>query len=68
VGDGHGKVREGTTLWEAIGIIVVADAIMSLDNVLAVAAAAHGNLVLVVFGSRSRFPSSSAGAGSWRGS
>jgi YjbE family integral membrane protein len=49
-GDGHGKVRQGTTLREAIWIIVVADAIMSLDNVLAVAAAAHGNLVLVIFG------------------
>jgi YjbE family integral membrane protein len=49
-GDGHAEVRQGTTLWGAIGIIVAADAIMSLDNVLAVAAAAHGNLVLVAFG------------------
>jgi YjbE family integral membrane protein len=48
-GDGH-KVRHGTTLWEAIWIIIVADLIMSLDNVLAVAAASHGNLVLVIFG------------------
>jgi YjbE family integral membrane protein len=48
--DEHGKVRQGTTLWEAIWIIIVADAIMSLDNVLAVAAAAHGDLVLVIFG------------------
>jgi YjbE family integral membrane protein len=43
-------VRQGTTLFEAIWIIVVADVVMSLDNVLAVAAAAHGDLVLVVFG------------------
>ena len=48
-GDGH-KVRQGTTLWEAIWIIIVADLIMSLDNVLAVAAASHGNLALVIFG------------------
>lgn len=48
--DGHGKVRQGTTLWHAVWIIIVADAVMSLDNVLAVAAAAHGNLVLVAFG------------------
>ena len=42
--------RAGTSLWEAIWIIVLADAVMSLDNVLAVAAAAHGDLVLVAFG------------------
>lgn len=47
-GDGH--VRHGTSLWEAVWIIIVADMIMSLDNVLAVAGAAHGNLTLVVFG------------------
>jgi YjbE family integral membrane protein len=49
-GAGHGHVRQGTTLWGAIWVIIVADAVMSLDNVLAVAAAAHGNLVLVAFG------------------
>ena len=46
---GH-KVREVATLWEAIGIVIVADLIMSLDNVLAVAATAHGELTLVLFG------------------
>ena len=49
-GEGDGHVRQGTSLWEAIWIIIVADVVMSLDNVLAVAGAAHGNLVLVVFG------------------
>jgi YjbE family integral membrane protein len=44
------KVREVGTLWEAMGIIIVADLIMSLDNVLAVAATAHGDLTLVLFG------------------
>jgi len=43
-------VRHGGSLREAIWIIIVADAIMSLDNVLAVAAAAHGDMTLVVFG------------------
>jgi YjbE family integral membrane protein len=47
-GDGH--VRQGTTLWGAVWVIIVADVVMSLDNVLAVAAAAQGDLVLVVFG------------------
>ena len=45
-----GHVRQGTTLREAIWIIMIADAAMSLDNVLAVAAAAHGDLLLVVVG------------------
>ena len=47
---GEGHVRQGTTLLEAVWIIIVADAVMSLDNVLAVAAAAHGDMLLVVFG------------------
>jgi YjbE family integral membrane protein len=45
-----GHVRQGTSLMEAVWIIIVADAVMSLDNVLAVAAAAHGDMLLVVFG------------------
>ena len=48
-GRGH-AVRQGVTLREAIWIIMIADAAMSLDNVLAVAAAAHGNFVLVALG------------------
>ncbi len=48
--EGEGGVRHGTSLWEAVWIIIVADVTMSLDNVLAVAGAAHGNLVLVIFG------------------
>lgn len=48
--DGHGEVVAATTLLAAVKTVVVADAVMSLDNVIAVAAAAHGNLLLVVFG------------------
>ena len=48
--EGHETVRQGTTLIEAIWIIVVADVVMSLDNVLAISGAAHGDMVLVVFG------------------
>ena len=44
------KTREVNTLWEAMGIIIVADLIMSLDNVMAVAATARGDLALVIFG------------------
>jgi len=46
----EGHVRQGSSLRESVWIIIVADAVMSLDNVLAVAAAAHGDLTLVVFG------------------
>lgn len=46
----EGHVRQGTTMWEAIWVIIVADLVMSLDNVLAVAAAARGDLILVSFG------------------
>ncbi|MGH7303789.1 MAG: TerC family protein, partial [Candidatus Rokuibacteriota bacterium] len=49
-GDEEGHVRQGGSLREAIWIIIVADAIMSLDNVLGVAAAADGDMKLVVFG------------------
>jgi len=44
------RVRAGTSLRSAIGIVIVADLVMSLDNVLGVAAAAHGDMRLVVFG------------------
>jgi YjbE family integral membrane protein len=49
-GGGEGHVRQGTTLWQAVWIIIVADLVMSLDNVLGVAAAAGGDFWLVVFG------------------
>jgi len=39
-----------TTLWAAMRTIVIADAVMGLDNVLAVAGAAHGSYLLVVLG------------------
>jgi YjbE family integral membrane protein len=52
--EGHGEaehsVRQGGTLLEAIWIIIVADVVMSLDNVLAISGAAHGDMTLVIFG------------------
>jgi len=44
------ELRRGASMWEAIWIIILADVTMSLDNVLAVAAAARGDFVLIVFG------------------
>jgi YjbE family integral membrane protein len=48
-GDGH-DVPSATSFWGAMQTIVVADAVMGLDNVLAVAGAASGSSVLVVCG------------------
>ena len=48
--EGHGNVEGSTHLIGAIRTIIIADAVMSLDNVIAVAAAAKGDLGLVVFG------------------
>ena len=43
-------VKESDSLRSAIWTIMVADAVMSLDNVLAVAGAAHGHFMLALFG------------------
>ena len=45
------KLKEDAkSLWHAIQIIIIADITMSLDNVLAVAAASKGNFFLLIFG------------------
>jgi YjbE family integral membrane protein len=44
------EVAAKQTLFHAVRAIIVADAVMSLDNVLALAAAAHGSPQLIVFG------------------
>ena len=45
-----GHVRPAGGLMHAMWIILVADITMSLDNVLAVAGASHGNIWLLIFG------------------
>lgn len=51
-----GLQKEGATFIQALKIIVIADLVMSLDNVLAVAAASQGNLFLLLFGLVSSIP------------
>ena len=46
----HDSIEGSTHLLGAIRTIIIADAVMSLDNVIAVAAAAKGDLGLVIFG------------------
>lgn len=47
-GDKH--IREATSLAGAVRTIIIADFIMSLDNVLAIAAVAKGNTILIIIG------------------
>jgi YjbE family integral membrane protein len=60
--DENDEVAAGTTLWHAIRIVVIADIIMSLDNVIAVAAAANGQITLLVLGLAISIPMIIAGA------
>jgi YjbE family integral membrane protein len=48
--EGAGEPKSPTSFWAAMRTIVIADAVMGLDNVLAVAGAAHGSYILVVLG------------------
>jgi predicted tellurium resistance membrane protein TerC len=60
--DESDEVEAGTTLWHAVRIVVIADIIMSLDNVIAVAAAANGQLSLLILGLTVSIPMIIAGA------
>jgi YjbE family integral membrane protein len=44
------EIAPTASIWACIRIIVLADAIMSIDNVIAVAAAAKGSSLLIIFG------------------
>ncbi|MDR6224297.1 TerC family protein [Desmospora profundinema] len=46
----HEKVDAKQSMWGAIQTIIIADAVMGLDNVLAIAGAAHSNYLLVIIG------------------
>src|SRR5262249_37416253 len=58
--DGEGEAVE--PLWRAVRIVAIADIIMSLDNVIAIAAAAAGNMALLVLGLAISIPLIVAGA------
>lgn len=44
------KIEGAGNLWRAVKIVAAADVVMSLDNVIAIAAAAKGSWLLIVFG------------------
>ena len=60
--DEDNEIAAGTTLWQAIRIVVIADIVMSLDNVIAVAAAANGQISLLILGLAISIPMIVAGA------
>ncbi|WP_024277269.1 TerC family protein [Xanthobacter sp. 126] len=47
---GEEAIQSSDNLWKAVGTVAVADIVMSLDNVVAVAAIADGDWFLLVFG------------------
>ena len=61
--DENDEIAAGTTLWHAVRIVVIADIIMSLDNVIAVAAAANGQMSLLVLGLAISIPDDHRGRG-----
>jgi YjbE family integral membrane protein len=60
--DEDDDVQSASHLWAAVQIVVVADIVMSLDNVIAVAAAANGSVPLLVLGLAISIPLIVAGA------
>ena len=44
------SVQESDTIWNAVRTVAIADMVMSLDNVIGIAAAAKGSVPLIVFG------------------
>jgi YjbE family integral membrane protein len=60
--DENEEVAAGTTLWHAVRIVIIADIVMSLDNVIAIAAVANGQLSLLILGLALSIPMIVAGA------
>ena len=60
--DENDEIAAGTTLWHAVRIVALADLVMSLDNVIAVAAAANGQASLLIIGLAMSIPLIIAGA------
>lgn len=48
--ESEGEIEAKDSLWGAVQTIIVADLVMSLDNVVAIAGVANGDMVLIVIG------------------
>jgi YjbE family integral membrane protein len=58
----EGEIEAVDNLWQAIKIVAIADVVMSLDNIIAVAAASRGSWALLMFGLAASIPLIMAGA------
>ncbi len=56
--EGHGDedVEAAAGVWQAVRVILIADLVMSIDNVLAIAGAASGNMFLIILGLATSIP------------
>ncbi len=61
-GSDESQIQGSEKLWKAVRIVAIADIVMSLDNVIAIAAAAKGNPALFIFGLAASVPLIIAGA------
>jgi len=50
------NIEAAAGLWQAVKVILVADLVMSIDNVLAIAGASKGNMFLLLFGLGTSIP------------
>ena len=60
--EGGAKIEPSQHLWRAVRIVALADIIMSLDNVIAIAAAAKDSVLLLIIGLGVSVPLIIAGA------
>lgn len=60
--NGQSEIEPVDSLWRAIKIVAIADVVMSLDNIIAVAAASRGSVSLLLFGLAVSIPLIMAGA------
>lgn len=63
--DGDQRIGAGERLWHAVRIIALADLVMSLDNVIALAAASKGHMLTFTIGLLASVPLVVAGAGAF---
>ena len=60
--DKESEVEAADNLWRAVRVVAIADLVMSLDNVIAIAGAAKGNWLLIGIGLATSVPLIVAGA------
>jgi YjbE family integral membrane protein len=53
---GEKDVKQASSIWGAVQTVAIADLVMSLDNVLAIAASAKGNWSLIIIGLATSIP------------